>query len=1111
MPINYALLDEELAKRASALTAGQASVPQWKQMQAQGLGTLGDIAGFDTSFIEKFEQEQQEKLSGFVPKHPERLLGSDEPFEWWKEKAALNSMNTIVPMMGIAIGTTMQAIPHPIAKALGTAINWATYATTYNANLADTLQEHEQIAGRKLSKAEQVKAAVVASGVTYLDMLAPIRGGAGISSGITKTFGQGGVKATRESLQKLVNTNRQSLLKSVGVGSKHLGQIVGLEMGTEAGQKFGQIATSVDPLKVGTTEGMQDILEESVVAGPVAGMVASPGSIAAGGAQNRELTTARRLARQFNAREKARVGMQAIQTGELGKLGIDEAADLVDIPEGKGFTPPIKLGTDIINKKIYDIAGFDTKKFATDITRAIAHKAPSVVLAARNRQTSGHNYAMLNDILQMFISPGDYSGETKIRNSFQAEKDNITGEILEDTSAVIDKLAKHRLFGIAGRTLDPDINKYLYDRLKGIGEKDKVKTRAQATAEIRKSKPGITKKELDILEESVKIFRKDLDKAFELMNASETGLHVAYRENYLHSPVSRKAVADNRQEFIDILYAATIAQMEKKDLFGPSEEQKQKTLETIEQIARDIVDGRDPTIASSQFLNKLLEQDPEAAEREGQSRKDFEKYRSKVWAQLPDKFREKDLAKILEQYLQRAGVRIASARTFGPKNANRLTGHIRKLIKDKAITKDEASHIWNMYDASHNVYKKTATEFQERWRKFSKLGTTIGGIVHLGLATFSSLHELVWIAERAGVRAAVGTIPKAWNYASRGAMRGLDKTRDRSEGARALARLGFNLNPEVNERLDQLFSTDRSQIMSGYFRSPFGAFLTQWTNFNRNIAAMAGQRMMNDYANNWQKKNEVQRDRFMLQLKEQGLTVQDWKQLMRAARDPKTGDVNINILDDKFLNTRMTKSLKVLGRESNEVRVRDIMMPWVHKIIEDVVVHPNPSNKPLWMSNPDFSMIAQLKTFPIVFGNTVVKRLLRKLNPKQCNPDFGMALSVIGAVVAAYAIAHIGEEMKAAIKQREPRELGLIGGANVTGLTGAFGVFSGGQFGDLSTSLMGPTLDGIVNKGIGDFLGPALGDGTIGEGVGNLSDSVSDGFLSAFGPIGLNIKGGLDE
>ena len=97
------------------------------------------------------------------------------PFEWWKEKAALNSMNTIVPMMGIAIGTTMQAIPHPIAKALGTAINWATYATTYNANLADTLQEHEQIAGRKLSKAEKIKAAVVASGVTYLDMLATIR------------------------------------------------------------------------------------------------------------------------------------------------------------------------------------------------------------------------------------------------------------------------------------------------------------------------------------------------------------------------------------------------------------------------------------------------------------------------------------------------------------------------------------------------------------------------------------------------------------------------------------------------------------------------------------------------------------------------------------------------------------------------------------------------------------------------------------------------------------------------------------------------------------------------------------------------------------------------
>ena len=1110
MAINYAMLDEELEKRAQAISAGTASTPQYLAMQAQGLGALGDIAGIGTEPIDLFGKEQERILSGFTPKYPERLLETEKPFEWWKEKAALNSMNTIVPMLGIAVGTTMQAIPNPIAKIVGKGINWATYAATYNANLADTIQEHESIAGRELSKAEQVKAAVVAGGVSYLDMLAPARGGAGLSSAVTKTFGSGGINATKKSLQQLVNTNRQSLGKSVGIGAKNLSQIIGTEMATEAGQKALQIGSSVNPTKIGTSEGLQDILEESVIAGPMAGAVASPGSVAAGMEQNRTLTNARRMARNFNQQEKARAGMEALQASNLGELSdIDTAADLVDIPEGKGFTPPISLAATRLNKGIESATGFNTAKFANDALQKIAYKAPDTVLQARNRQTDGSSYAELNDILQMFISPGANSGETKIRNSFQQEKDNVTGEILEETSQVIDQLAQHKWFGLGGRTLDPAINTYLRDRLMGVGTSDQVKTQAQATAELRKVKPGVTNEYIQTLEAARQVFRKDLDRAYELLSGKDTGLNVAFRKNYLYKPVSSRAVEQDRQGFIDALYNATIASQVEAGV-EITDALRQTTKAEVEQIARDIIDGRDTTIPDSRYLRDLLSED--GTPRTGQDKKDFEKYRSKIWEQIPDKFRENDLGVVLEQYLQRAGTRVASARTFGGKNADKLTRHLSSLKDKKAITADEANRIWDMYDASHNVYKTPQSESQERWRKVSKLGTTVGAITHLGLATFSSLPELVWTAERAGLKNTLASLPDAWNFAKEGSMRGVNKKRARSEGARALARLGFNLNPEVNERLDQLFSTDRSQILSGYFRSPFGAFLTQWTNFNRNLAVQAGQRMMNDYADNFASKSSVEKNRWLRELKEQGLTPEDWKQIVRAAKDPSTGVTNIDILNDDFLNTRMTRSLKTLGKETSEIRVRDVMMPWVHKIVEDVVVQPNPSNKPLWMSNPDFGMIAQLKTFPIVFGNTVVKRLLRKLNPKQCNPDFGLALSVLGTVMSAYAVASLAEEMKSAIKQTDPREMGIIGGANVIGLTGAAGIFGGAQYGDLSTSLLGPSLDAIINKGMGNFLSPIVsGEGTVFEGAGNIIQSVSDGILGAVGPIGLHIRGYGEE
>lgn len=1094
--------DEELDRiirsgSIGALSIGalKASVPQYGSMQAQGLSTGADILGIDSSPIKAFQKRQEKLLRGFKPRHPERLLQSEQPFEWWKEKAALNSMNTIVPMLGFAVGSILQAVPHPVAKLLGTAVNYATFASTYNANFADTLNEHEQTAGRKLSQAEKIKAAVVAAGVTYLDVLSPMKVAKGTTGAISKTFGKGGVNSAKESLTKLVNTTRDSALTQLKRGAKFTGKIAGLEMGTEAAQKALQMVTSVKPGRIGTFEGLQDIVEEAVVAGPMVGGISAPAAIGVGRAQNRDLSTARRLARGFNEQEKARVGMQAIQTGTDGNLGIDEQASLIDIPEGRGYTPAIQQASSELNKFIEGQTGFNVKEFVKDIGSKLAFKAPSKILEARNRQTSGASFARLNDILQMFIPPGSVSGETKIRNSFQQEKDLVAGEILEETSAVLDQLTKHKFFGIGGRVLDPDVNNYLRSVLQGTPINE-------AISRFKGKRPNVTAKELEQLKQAAIVFRTDLDRAYTLMK--ESGISVGYVENYLHNPLSVKALKDDREGFIIALIAASEA--EHKASGGKTKKINRKL---AEQVAREIIEGRDPSIIVSNFLRRDIET---TGTREGQQRRDFEKSRSKIWARIPDRYREKDLGIILEQYLQRAGVRVASARTFGPKNANMLTKHMKALDKNKSITPDEANLIWDLYDASHNVYKKSTSEAGERWRKFSKLGTTLGAITHLGLATFSSLPELVWTAERTGLKNTLKSIPDAWNFAHKGFTRGLKgKKAERSEGAKALARLGFNLNPEVNERLDQLFSTDRSAILSGYFRSPFGAFLTQWTNFNRNLAVQAGTRMLNDHANNWNALTPLKKERFLRELKEQGLVYEDWLQIKQAATDPKTGVTNISILNDDLLKTTMIKKIKTLGKKSQEVPIRDVLMPWIHKIVEDVVIQPNPSNKPLWMSNPDFGMIAQLKTFPIVFGNTVVKRLLRKLNPKQCSPDFGMALSVIGTIAAAYAVAYVGEQMKAAIRQQDPRELGIISGANVIGLTGSLGLLGGARYGDLSTAMFGPALDAIINKGIGDTLAPIIEDGSVYDGLENLMDLVGDGVLQALGPIGLNIQGGLKE
>ncbi len=350
MALNWDRYREAEEDRVKKLSALQASTPQYLSLQGKGLEAAGDILGISTPNVEKFRQKQEKALSGFVPKHRERLLESEEPFEWWKEKASLNSMNTVAPMLGFAVGNVLKAMPWGAAKLLGTGINYVTYASTYNANFADTLDEHAQIAGRELSSPEKAKAAVVASLVTYLDVLAPIKGAKATSNILVKSFGSGGVKATRKNLNKLLHKERDSLLKQVKKGSAFAGKVTGVEAATEGTQKALQMLTSVNPSKVASFEGLQDIVEEAVIAGPVAGMVSTPGAIGVGREANRDKGTAQRLAQGINR-----------QIAREASPESSEELDFIDIPEGKGHTPYLtQLGADT-RTKIKELTGFDPK------------------------------------------------------------------------------------------------------------------------------------------------------------------------------------------------------------------------------------------------------------------------------------------------------------------------------------------------------------------------------------------------------------------------------------------------------------------------------------------------------------------------------------------------------------------------------------------------------------------------------------------------------------------------------------------------------------------------------------------------------------------------------
>jgi len=1063
-------------------SAGETALPMYESMQLEGWEALNEIAGFDTSNIRDKQAKTAEQIEKFQPEFG-TLFTTDDLGGWWTEQATLNSLNTIVPMAGHALAEILKKTPYLPARAVGHVLSVGTYLTSYNANLGDTLMEHKDRAGgRELTTQEKVWAGVIAAGVTMMDAIVPKGVGKGIGKDISKYIGRGKAKLLRDDIISKMSVAEQGLAKSLSVGGKYVAAKAGQELLTEGGQKVLQIGSSQDPMHMFTPEGAEAIASEALVAGPIAGGMATPSGIAQGSSHNRAINRARSMAQRFNKEMlNADITIQR-------ETGIDpkkfKTHSIQDIPDRVGLSGTIES---IYNKT-------PVGKAIETIGTAGLFKAPMSIKKLRDEAGNAKDYNLLNDILQMFLPVGTISGEQQHDINFDTLKSVLHGELLAKTTAVLNKYSNKSVGSLGVPVMDDEVS----NAIKTVME-DRTLLDNNPFEDI------ISTEDLKTIAESLDTSRKILHKA--------TGIKGI--ENYIPKPISQGSVKKNRSFFeasllesSRVLYEYDKARLGAK--FDPDNyiwHEDEVTRNTnVKAISEEIVKGRDPDVVTSRWLQKQWKKD-----KTGKGRESFEKSRSKEWSGfedengehrggIDDSFREQDAGVILEGYLSKAATRAASAITFGSNNADKLHGKMKELKERGVLKQEDVDRIWGLYDAAHNIYRRDVGENEQRLRDTSRVATHVAAITHLGLATISSLSELSWVGERSGFGNMMLSIPKAFEY-TKGIKKGLNgKVMQESEGWRTLANLGLNLNPKTNERLDSMFSIDKSDIMNAYFRSPFGSYLTQWTNFNRNWAAQAGMMNMNRRAKGLLNGSIVAMDekRLANELKENGLTMQDFQKMAELSKD-KDGNININIIDEKYLEK------KFINSKGNEIRVRDTLVPWIHKIVDDVVVHPKAHNKPLWMSDPSFAMIAQLKTFPIVFGNTVVKRLLRKLNPRNCNADFGTAVSAVAGMAVAYALAYTGEQIKSAIRQQDPRDLGWVDIGNMTGLTGGLGLVLGGaRYGDLTTSLLGVSWD-AVNKLMTEAINPFT-EGEFVDGAVNLVDWTASSFDSALGPVGIYFK-----
>jgi hypothetical protein len=543
-------------------------------------------------------------------------------------------------------------------------------------------------------------------------------------------------------------------------------------------------------------------------------------------------------------------------------------------------------------------------------------------------------------------------------------------------------------------------------------------------------------------------FLKSLENDVEIRHTAETVKKYATKEEALKAAVELAQLEGN----IPAGQAGHIY------VSGKKVKRITETAEQVRQrILNDILNDVDPSTLTSEQIRKVRS-------RKGVDRPSFEKSRDGRWNRLDEKFRKKSPLDSMGNYLTNASIRLASSEAFGADNANRLNDNINGLLKSGAISNAQAQKVWDLYDAAHHVYKRPQDDAGRTRQAAFKTIATAAAVKYLGMATISSITEPMWIGQRTGwinmLKAGPSIAVHMLSGLRRSIYGGGEGRAAKTSFSRDLIRLmGFAINPKMNEKVDKMFAGDNNTLLSLYFRTPAGLFLTQYTNFVRAWTAVAGLKMIEGQARKLKGLKGNARKRLEFELKENGMTIQDFEAMYRA------GGNKIDILNDKWLNTMITKS------DGTRTDVRSMIVPWLRKIVTDVALEPTAVNRPLWMSNPDLQLLAQLKSFPVLFGNTIARRVIRKLNPKQCTPDFMGQMGTLAAVGAALGMAALALAIKDEIRgtEREHGPIDLVGAIGVP-LVDVTSV--SGYMGGPATSI----ADNFLKSAYGDGLAETLAE-----------------------------------
>lgn len=327
---------------------------------------------------------------------------------------------------------------------------------------------------------------------------------------------------------------------------------------------------------------------------------------------------------------------------------------------------------------------------------------------------------------------------------------------------------------------------------------------------------------------------------------------------------------------------------------------------------------------------------------------------------------------VLSEYIRSAAKRITYAEHFGPREEK-----LKAMIFNSAAELEEAGNpltqeglnrIYNLADAFLGLYKPITNPV---FRKVNDILTSYNYLNLLPLSTLSTLQEPLIALELTGgeggtfAKAVAKAIKDGVHNKIRGAFmwgKNGNDTMTRSEFREDLESFGLSMDYAASARLAATFggqtepepALDRVEqniqtMTDAFFKANL---LAPATKFFRSISYASGLEVL---------KTRARR----LANQEAPIGSTRWRQWVNEVRAMGVDPEQLVLWHRR-------------GADTKDAWFHENAKLGAVRFTNNVVMHPNPANRPMWMNNPHFRLIAQLKGFQTVFGNTVMKRWFKK-------------------------------------------------------------------------------------------------------------------------------------